>query len=223
VLADAPELSWFSPQHWREQDALTGSATGRGEAYFIVRPDGAHWVLRHYRRGGALARINQDRYLFTGVNRSRPVRELRLLAQLAAQRLPVPTPVAAHAIRRGPSYQADLITLEIPGSQTLADRLMERAIGPDRWQAIGSLIARFHRAGVWHADLNARNILMDDNAQFHLIDFDRARLRRNGSWRQANLARLRRSLDKFAAQVPNFAFAEADWHACLRGYTRGAG
>lgn len=218
VLDAPPEPAIFSPSYWRDAGALRGSATGRGEAYFLTTPDAAHWVLRHYRRGGLLAGLNRDAYLFTGIARSRPIRELEILAALDGQGLPVPTPVAACLTRTGLCYRADLIIAEIPDSETLADRLSVRPLSVSRWQALGALIARFHAAGLWHADLNARNVLVDKAGNFHLIDFDRARFRSDGRWREANLARFRRSLDKFAASQSTFHFAEDGWQALLAGY-----
>lgn len=218
VLAAPPEPTIFSPTYWREAGALRGSAAGRGEAYFLTTADEAHWVLRHYRRGGLLARFNRDAYLFTGTARSRPVRELSILADLQARALPVPTPVAAQLTRAGPCYRADLIIAEIPDCDTLADRLAARPLADAAWTGLGALLARFHAIGLWHADLNARNILIDGADDFHLIDFDRARFRSDGRWRQANLSRLRRSLDKFAACESAFHFADAQWQALLGGY-----
>jgi 3-deoxy-D-manno-octulosonic acid kinase len=84
---------------------------------------------------------------------------------------------------------------------------------------MGTAIAQFHRTGVDHADLNAHNILIDASDRVHLIDFDRARLRRPGRWRERNLARLRRSLDKLAAGGSG-RFAEADWQRLLAAYRR---
>ncbi|MBH04580.1 MAG: hypothetical protein CMP08_10765 [Xanthomonadales bacterium] len=81
-------------------------------------------------------------------------------------------------------------------------------------------IATLHARGVCHADLNARNILLDGAHKPWLIDFDRARYRnpRRGRWRESNLARLKRSLDKFAARAPVFHFGRADWAALRAGY-----
>ena len=65
------------------------------------------------------------------------------------------------------------------------------------WEETGRLIARFHRAGLDHADLNAHNILFDVTGQGWMIDFDRCRLRiPDTAWRERNLARLKRSLLK---------------------------
>ena len=55
---------------------------------------------------------------------------------------------------------------------------MPRSPGQDApWEATGRLVARFHRAGLDHADLNAHNILFDGAGQGWMIDFDRGALR----------------------------------------------
>ena len=56
----------------------------------------------------------------------------------------------------------------------------------------------------------------------YLVDFDRCQLRRAGLWRDSNLVRLRRSLEKVAYGLPPGRFSEADWHALLLGYRQGA-
>ena len=69
------------------------------------------------------------------------------------------------------------------------------------WEETGRLIARFHREGLEHADLNAHNILFDGNGRGWLIDFDRGRLRIPATgWRRGNLQRLHRSLMKLRGQ-----------------------
>jgi 3-deoxy-D-manno-octulosonic acid kinase len=81
------------------------------------------------------------------------------------------------------------------------------------------VIARFHGAGVWHADLNAHNVLVSP-AGIYLIDFDRGRLRAPADdWQQANLQRLRRSLVKLgAADQSDAAFDRNIWQPLLRSY-----
>lgn len=59
------------------------------------------------------------------------------------------------------------------------------------------MIARIHRAGLDHADLNAHNLLFEDSGRGWVIDLDRSQLRIPATdWREANLARLQRSLLK---------------------------
>jgi 3-deoxy-D-manno-octulosonic acid kinase len=71
------------------------------------------------------------------------------------------------------------------------------------WAAAGATIARFHRFGARHADLNAHNMLVDNDEQVWLIDWDKARREGGpGAWCDAVLARLERSLRKVCPDVP---------------------
>ncbi len=213
------ETCWFEPDWWQAAGRLRMRQGGRAAIGFLDTPAGP-LVLRHFRRGGALARLLGDRYLWLGLERSRGFREFRLLAALRARGLPVPVPVAARCRRRGAaSYTADLLTRELPAAVTLAERLDAGQATPDDFAAVGTLLARFHAAGVYHADLNAHNIVWSDQGM-HLLDFDRGRLRRPArDWQQANLARLQRSLLKIADDA---AGIERDlWPSLLAAYAAG--
>lgn len=214
----APGPEFFDPAHWRRVGAVRGVAEGRGAAC-IFGWRGADYVLRHYRRGGWMARLSDDRYAWTGLERTRAWREWQLLAWMYARGLPVPRPVAARVFRNGPFYAADLVTLRLPRVWPLAELLMRWPLPDASWQEVGAAVARLHAAGVRHADLNARNILLDDAGAVFLIDFDKAERRSRGdAWQKANLARLRRSLDKFNAAEPAFHFDEHAWDLLLSGY-----
>lgn len=166
-----------------------------------------------------MAGLLGDRYLWRQASASRGFAELALLAQIAARGLPGPRGVAARYQRQGLLYRADLITLLIPQATTLAEHLAAGTLDAALAAATGELVARFHAAGVWHADLNAHNVLV--NAQgLHLIDFDRGRLRPvEAGWRQANLARLRRSLVKLGAAAGGEArFEQTLWQPLLAAY-----
>ena len=212
---------WFDPQAWRRRNALRTMGGGRGGVAVIDTPAG-ECVLRHYRRGGMIAGVLGDRYLWTGAQRSRGFREFRLLARLAALGLPVSAPVAARFVRHGLFYTAGLITRRVPDAQTLAQRIAAGTPDSALLHAVGVTIARFHRAGAWHADLNAHNILLNAEG-VHLIDFDRGRIRALASgWRDANLRRLRRSLLKVGAGAHGeAAFAATIWRPLLDGYAEG--
>jgi 3-deoxy-D-manno-octulosonic acid kinase len=225
ILFDA-ELSaqvgheWFAPAYWREREGLRTQAGGRGGVAIIVTPVG-ECVLRHYHRGGLVAALMGDRYLWTGTNRTRPFAEFRLLAEIARLGLPGPAVLAARYQRHGPFYRADLITHRIDGAQTLAECLAMGRLDGELGEEVGALVARFHRAGVWHADLNAHNVLVTPD-ELYLIDFDRGRLRTPAAtWQEANLQRLRRSLLKLgAAAAGEAAFEETVWQPLLYRYGR---
>lgn len=211
------ESGHFQPAWWEQQQKLQGQAHGRGAVAFIDAGE-TGWVLRHYRRGGLVAKLITDHYLWLGLEQSRAFREWRLLAQLRARELPVPAPVAAHVVRSWAGYRADLITVRIADAQTLAQQLLQQRLPPVQWQELGTLVARFHAEGVYHHDLNAHNIMLGADGCFWLIDFDKGRLRKPGAWQKANCSRLLRSLNKLGSTSTGFHFTSADWQAFLGGY-----
>lgn len=195
-LVQHPGAHLFDAAYWEQQGALAGEAVGRGSAYFLETPFGAA-VLREYLRGGVPGRFNRDRYLFTGWQRSRPHAEFSILAELSAAGLPVPQPLAAITQRRGLFYTGSLLTRRIMDSLPVADLAARRSDEPAFWQAIGACVRRFHEHGLIHADLNARNILVDVQDRVYLIDFDRARIEPGQTAAcSRNMQRLRRSFEK---------------------------
>ena len=218
ILFDANLLPQATPEScapdaWADAQPL-GTRGGRGAALLVRGPFG-EGVLRHYHRGGLVGRWNKDSYLFTGESNARCVREFRLLHELRQRGLPVPQPVLAGWRRRGLFYRADLLTRLVPETRTLAE-CFQQARDQVPWSLIGITIARFHREGVFHADLNAYNILLDAQGRVWLIDFDRGRLRRSTrAWQEANLRRLQRSLDKFGGATAR------EWEALRDAYAAG--
>ena len=207
----------FEPKFWADRGELLEASRGRGSAWFITAAS-RHWVLRHFRRGGFIARFANDHYVWAGENRVRAFAEWRLLVDLRDRRLPVPTPVAARYQRSGIFYRCDLITQRIDGALPLSSMLELSGLSERTWRDIGVTVARFHAAGVDHADLNAHNILLDDCGAVSLIDFDRGRLRPPGSWMPRNLSRLRRSLAKVSRDLPPERFSAASWSSIVAGY-----
>jgi 3-deoxy-D-manno-octulosonic acid kinase len=207
----------FEPAFWAARGELVEVTHGRGSAWFIA--SAAHqWALRHYRRGGFIARLSRDRYVWAGEERVRAFAEWRLLAALTELGLPVPKPIAARYRRTGFFYRCDLITQRIAGAEPLSSILATAPLGEGAWRDVGLTVARFHAAGVDHADLNAHNILLDGHGAVSVIDFDRGKLRRPGAWTSRNLSRLRRSLVKISRALPPDRFSDTAWRIFLAGY-----
>lgn len=207
-----------------KEKKLSSQATGIGRAPVKFFPfQDLRLVLKHYYRGGFVAKIISDWYVGFQLEKTRAYREWCLLRTMRNLTLPVPKPVAARVIKKAWFYQADLITVEIEQSETLADYLMHQAISDLLWQNIGCCLQRFHSHNIFHADLNARNILLQKcdkaEANVFLIDFDRGDIRPGGHrWKRDNLARLKRSLEKFKRNHERFHFDENDWQRLLAGY-----
>lgn len=216
-LMKSPCEEYFSCAAMKEKDAVTGSAGGRGETCFY-QAENSHWALRHYLRGGLVAKLLSDQYFGVRLKSTRAWKEWHLLNQMISLDLPVPRPVAASVIKKGLFYRADLVTEYIDNTQTLAEILGSDSLDDQLWFSIGSCIRQFHDKGVYHSDLNAKNIMLDQQQKIYLIDFDQCDIRAGNDWKNKNLLRLKRSLDKFSARESSFNYNEVNWQALLSGY-----
>jgi 3-deoxy-D-manno-octulosonic acid kinase len=215
-----PDGRIFDRDAWRTRGGLEETAGGRGTVAFL-RDGERRWVLRHYRRGGLVARVLDDTYLYTGAARTRSFREFRLLRTLCEWDLPVPRPVAARYQRRGLLYRADLVTEELPTRRTLAQALAAAPLPAPTWHAVGACVATLHARGVHHADLNAHNLLVGEDATVYVLDFDRGRVRPRGAWETAVFERLHRSLVKVSATLPPDRFDGQAWAELRAGAEAG--
>lgn len=191
---------------------------GRGLTLHVPAPAGAaaaegeRWVVRHYRRGGAVARINEDRYLDIGTRR--PVRELKASHAARERGLPTPQVIGFAFHPTGVWYRADIVTRWVPDSVDLAavlfpdDPASQPAERGRRAMALtGELVRRAHEAGLVHNDLNLKNVLLQhfdadagERASGWLLDLDRAAVTRDSVAkfeRDLMLRRFARSLKKW--------------------------
>lgn len=188
---------------WANVTPLPG-AKGRGGVGTLALPDGRIAVVRPYRRGGAFGRLLGDRY--PGPARVR--RELELLAALRAEGVPVVTPLAAVARRRGAFWQLRLCT-ELEADALPLPAFLSAFPALRRWavEAAGVVVRLSFARGLHHPDLHADNVLCSargDKVRAVLIDLDRAWLRLPVSPRQqqAMLVRMARHLHRHQKRLP---------------------
>lgn len=191
-----PDLNLFDPTN-QTLNAKPVAQGGRNAAWF-VNYKGQQAVLRHYKRGGLIAKLISQSYFWTGAQQTRSWAEFDVLLHLRNKRVDVPTPLAALWQRRYLSYRAAIIVSRIPNAFPIA-HLLEKTSA----QTVALAVKRMHDAGVWHADLNVFNVLVDANQLVYLIDFDRAKIFDvvDSKHRQNNLLRLRRSLIKVRGEI----------------------
>lgn len=222
LLKSDPELpiskTWFDSSFWQSQGELAGTGNGRGAVWFINSQFGT-FVLRRYRRGGLIAKINKNRFLFTGKDRTRPWLELTLLEIMRSLDLPVPRPIAGLYSLSAGFYQALLLTETIQGAKDLFELIKSDQQAQINWNDIGRVVKRFHQNGIYHSDLNCHNIMIDEQQKVWLIDFDKCEQKTpHSSWMESNIERLKRSLDKESNKHTNFRVTEKQWQAFLEGY-----
>jgi len=199
IRADAPELRPLL-ERWAAGTlpparALLGGRGGVGA--FQLRPD-LTAILRPYRRGGLVARLNRQRYFGA---RPRPFREVRASERLRAAGVPTPEVLAAAVMWDAPGcYRGALASREVPGAINLWHYLQMAAPaerGP-ACLAAAAVTRRLHAAGAIHPDLNLQNYLVrrtPAGVEAWIIDLDRVRFARvTGRIRRAAFARLCRSI-----------------------------
>ncbi len=218
---DAFDPAAFEQSGVAPKSLATGS--GRGQAY-KVEFEQQSWVLRHYRRGGQVAKWIGDTYTATLTPNSRAMQELILLRHMVSVGLAVPQPVAARCERIHPKrgrwsrYRADIAIQCIPNTRNLAQWLDTARPSPDLWQKIGMAVAQLHQHHIDHSDLNCHNILIDDKGCVWLVDFDKCSLRGGHSWKTKNLERLLRSLNKEQSRREGCHWTPEDWTHLLTAY-----
>lgn len=206
----------FQPEFWQTQNAITGQERGRGTTWFVRHRD-KELVLRHYLRGGFVARFNKDYYWFRDWQHCRSINEFTTLHAAHALGLPVPRPVAAYARRIGLLYQADILLERIPHARDLI-RVLQQAQDKNFYHRLGQCLAQLHQARIYHPDLNIKNIMVDVEGKFWLIDFDQARIQ-SGEFTQETevLARLKRSFMKEVGRH-GIQWQEESWKEMMAGY-----
>ncbi|WP_299685872.1 3-deoxy-D-manno-octulosonic acid kinase [uncultured Vibrio sp.] len=200
----------FDAEYWQQKNRIIGSATGRGTTWFIEL-ESMQAALRHYRRGGLFGQLIKDSYIYTGDKKTRSYQEFELLKLLKRSGVNVPRPIAARVMKSGLSYKADLLSEKIPNARDLVAILMERPLSKAMYQKIGSEIHKMHAAQVNHTDLNIHNILVDDNDNIWIIDFDKCFQQQGDNWKQGNWQRLKRSFEKERTKR-NIHWEESHWH-----------
>ncbi len=202
---------------------------GRGRTWAVPAPAPGHahargWVVRHYRRGGLMARWLRDWYFAVG--EPRPVAELRASLEASRRGIPTPAVVAGSVHAAGAFYRADLVTEEIPGGVDLAEVLFgdgERSVPPlPALAAAGTLVRRLAEAGVRHADLNAKNLVLQptgDGIRAWVVDLDGCRLASGPGpgVGETMRRRLERSLRKLGARSGR-SLGEDGWAALGAGF-----
>ncbi len=195
-----PTPALFDPES-PQLNAVAVAQGGRQAAWF-VEGDFGRAVLRHYQRGGAIARLSKDRYVWRGANATRSMAEFHILSRMRAKGLAVPRPVAAAYWQSGLFYRAAILIERIEKTHTLTEHVHKLPSPDQSSHQVARAIYAMHEAGFWHADLNAYNILLDHDGKAWLIDFDKAvEGAVSESKRVNNLHRLRRSLRKVAPQT----------------------
>ena len=148
------------------------SALGGRTSITVTRLQGiGSVVIKYYRRGGAIRYLIKQRYLKCGKTRCQI--EYELLQKVGSLGINAPEPVA-FAYRGRLFYQCWLVTREIQDHQTLAQ--LSRSNEEQARMAMKAVIKQVSmliKNNILHADLHPGNVIVDNQKQVYLLDFDK--------------------------------------------------
>jgi hypothetical protein len=174
---------------------------GRATAWGVRLPGAAiDIVVRHARRGGLLAGVRGDRFVWPG----RAPWELETSLRLQEAGVRTPDVVAFALYPAGPGLcRCDVATRRLPPGAEFpsAWRATEATARDALLVAVATLLRDLRAAGAQHADLNAKNLyLAREGGRWHawVLDVDRVRflVANDAGVGAQNLARLDRSMRK---------------------------
>ena len=218
TVIDEADENLFESEYWLAQPQSEILSKGRGKI-LLININGQSSVLKHYYRGGLIANVLLDKYLWTGLDSSRSFAEYRILRTMYKLNLPVPRPIAARVKKQGLFYQADLITSQIIDVNSMADLLFNQRLTSQHWLDIGDCIGRFHQLGFYHDDLNIENIMIDQEENVFLLDFDKGvQSRADRDHSTSVFDRMKRSVMKWCS-VNNQPFPATEWKKLMVSYS----
>ena len=228
VRADRQREIMFSTCLDIERYGAAAGYYGRGDIRSVQLADGTTALFRRYRHGGILRSIT-GMWFFSWP--PRPFRELTITEELRRRGFPTVEVYAACVGKiAGPFYRGWLVTRQLEGAHDLWAGLQSgfcQSVGIEAvLKAVAASIRRMHREGVYHHDLNLKNILVRATAtavESHVIDFDKAILvlgQLPEPLVHKNLDRLLRSIGKLDPQRQYFT--SAAWDGFLEYYNASA-
>jgi len=180
------------------------SVEGRRSHAVIDLPGGGKAVARHYAHGGLLRSLTGDRFFGAG----RFASEVRVSEHLRARGVNTPE-VLGLLVRFAPFgfCRGHIVTRMVEGGRDLLLHLSSRAgkeqmADPRRkrefLRTAAEQVRKMHDAGVYHADIHIKNLLLGPGGAVYILDLDRASIQAQLKLphRVANLLRLGRSLEK---------------------------
>lgn len=197
---------------------------GRGQLRFLHLENGDIALVRAYRHGGILRHLTGD-FFFSWP--PRPFRELAVTEEVRRRGVPTLEVMGALVERVwGPFYRGWLATRELEGAEDLWAALQSEVYvkrdGKSLLLAVAQGLRRMHGRGVYHGDLNLKNILVRweaDQIRSYIIDFDKARLYPGQvppEKAERNLSRLLRSACKLDPDKRHLS--HEDWNLFIRFY-----
>ena len=199
---------------------------GRGRLKVFHLKNGETVLVRPYRHGGLVRWLTEEIFVTWP---PRPFKELAITEEARRRGLPTLEIFAAWIERIwGPLYRGWLVTRELKGANDLWSVLLnELYAGSDKeslLHAVAQSVRTMHRQGIYHRDLNLKNILVRKEAgriRTYIIDFDKAQLFSGAvppGKAKRNLSRLLRSTRKLDPDRRHLS--QGDWELFMNFFRK---
>ena len=224
----------YAPDVVTATGAFTVSEKAGKRPLHELRAGGRRFLLRRFSHGGLLRGATGDRFR----DPLRPFVELRLSEWLRATGVRTPQVAAARArAAEGGGWRLDLVTECVEGTTDLGYVLglgrrgrLEGGVRRALLGAAGQFVGGLHRLGLWHADLQPNNLLVNEGAfqgeapELWILDLDRSERFEQlpDERRHANLERLFRHVVR-VGDIHGGLLSRADCLRFLRAYAADRG
>lgn len=159
-------------------------------------------VVKHYRRGGLLRRVNRRIYVRCG--KTRPCQEFEFLEAVGRLGIAAPQPLAW--VTKGAFfYRGWLVMRRIDHVGNLVDACrQDRSLAKAAMGEMSTQIGLLLRHNVFHVDLHPGNIVLTRNGGLYITDWDKGTFYSGGRQKLIGKYRARwnRSVEKYA--LPDF-------------------
>jgi heptosyltransferase-2 len=186
---------------------LTDSNAARGGRFTRIAPeDDQEWFIKQYHHGGLLA--GQGDVLYPSPDRF--LEELLGTEMARAHDIPVPRPLGVFWNETTDGYKGFYVSSWLDAVP--ATRKLREGNVPDLMHRSGTYLARLHNAEIDHQDYKLDNLLLDENEDLYITDFDPVQLESLSTFsREQRLHRFLRFLSKYG-------FSNCDESAFVDGY-----
>ncbi len=223
------KMQSIRPEMWRQHGGSSEASrfAGRARLRAVALAPGDTALIRSYQHGGLMRALTGSIFCTWP---PRPFRELTVTEEIRRRGIPTVEPYAASVEQIwGPFYRGWLVTRELAGAQDLWQAFQTgwvQEVGAEAvLRAVAGTLRGLHREGVYHTDLNLKNILVcreQENVRGYIIDFDKTKLVLGAlppGLVKRNLNRLLRSINKL--DPARSFFLTSHWSAFVDLYYSG--
>lgn len=231
LVVRADQEKWISIALCRDENGggISSRFEGRAKLRAVRLQNGEVALIREYRHGGVLRTLTRNLFFSWP---PRPFRELSITEELRRRGVPTVEIYGACITKvAGPVYRGWLVSRELTGAQDLwlavRSGFMGEVGSEAVWRAVARSVRLLHRHGVYHHDLNLKNILVrreGSELRGYIIDFDKATLilgELSPQLAKRNLGRMWRSMRKLDPECKYFS--KESWNEFVHYYHDGSG